>query len=148
MYVPSCWFSEGYLTLWGQYTSEKDVEDVQYISFLLMARAGIRALEFYDPVTKKHGQAHMQARYASLFSSSPTPLTPRRQPRHHPAPLQVRHRAARGGARRGRRDRGRTRRDRRRRGHHLRRALLARAVSVVLLLLLLLRGHRRLRARG
>lgn len=27
-----------------------------------MARAGLRALEFYDPVTKKHGQAHMQAR--------------------------------------------------------------------------------------
>jgi dipeptidyl-peptidase-3 len=23
---------------------------------------GIRALEFYDPVAKKHGQAHMQAR--------------------------------------------------------------------------------------
>ena len=27
-----------------------------------MARAGLRALEFYDPATKKHGQAHMQAR--------------------------------------------------------------------------------------
>jgi len=27
-----------------------------------MARAGIRALEFYDPANKKHGQAHMQAR--------------------------------------------------------------------------------------
>ena len=27
-----------------------------------MARAGLRALEFYDPKTKKHGQAHMQAR--------------------------------------------------------------------------------------
>lgn len=26
------------------------------------AREGIRALEFYDPVSKKHGQAHMQAR--------------------------------------------------------------------------------------
>ena len=36
-----------------------------------MARAGIRALEFYDPKTKKHGQAHMQARYASPFSNSP-----------------------------------------------------------------------------
>lgn len=23
---------------------------------------GIRALEFYDPIAKKHGQAHMQAR--------------------------------------------------------------------------------------
>lgn len=28
-----------------------------------MARAGIRALEFYDPKNKKHGQAHMQARW-------------------------------------------------------------------------------------
>ena len=45
-----------------EYTSQQDVEDVQYITFLLMARAGLRALEFYDPVTKKHGQAHMQAR--------------------------------------------------------------------------------------
>lgn len=45
-----------------QYTEKQDIEDVQYISFLLMARAGIRALEFYDPATKKHGQAHMQAR--------------------------------------------------------------------------------------
>ena len=27
-----------------------------------MARAGLRALEFYDPRTQKHGQAHMQAR--------------------------------------------------------------------------------------
>ena len=45
-----------------KYTNKKDVEDVQYITFLLMARAGLRALEFYDPATKKHGQAHMQAR--------------------------------------------------------------------------------------
>ncbi|PCH38202.1 aflatoxin-detoxifizyme [Wolfiporia cocos MD-104 SS10] len=44
------------------YIDQKDVEDVQYITFLLMARAGLRALEFYDPTTKKHGQAHMQAR--------------------------------------------------------------------------------------
>jgi len=28
----------------------------------LMARAGLRALEFYDPKAKKHLQAHMQAR--------------------------------------------------------------------------------------
>lgn len=27
-----------------------------------MARAGLRALEFYDPKARKHGQAHMQAR--------------------------------------------------------------------------------------
>lgn len=46
-----------------KYTNRQDVEDIQYITFLLMARAGLRALEFYDPVTRKHGQAHMQARW-------------------------------------------------------------------------------------
>ncbi|PPQ71974.1 hypothetical protein CVT24_008191 [Panaeolus cyanescens] len=45
-----------------QYVDEKEIEDIQYITFLLMARAGLRALEFYDPATQKHGQAHMQAR--------------------------------------------------------------------------------------
>ncbi|KAI0082668.1 aflatoxin-detoxifizyme [Panus rudis PR-1116 ss-1] len=49
------------LTIFG-YTDKKDIEDIVYITFLLMARAGIRGLEFYDPVNKKHGQAHMQAR--------------------------------------------------------------------------------------
>ncbi|KAF5392065.1 hypothetical protein D9757_003299 [Collybiopsis confluens] len=44
------------------YTDRQEVEDIQYITFLLMARAGIRALEWYDPATQKHGQAHMQAR--------------------------------------------------------------------------------------
>ncbi|KAI0006024.1 aflatoxin-detoxifizyme [Russula compacta] len=43
-------------------TDKKDVDDIQYITFLSMARAGLRGLEFYDPVTGKHGQAHMQAR--------------------------------------------------------------------------------------
>ena len=46
-----------------QYTNQQDREDIVYVSFLLMARAGIRALEYYDPSTGKHGQAHMQARY-------------------------------------------------------------------------------------
>jgi len=45
-----------------KYTDKDDIENIQYVTFLLMARAGLRALEFYDPVTKKHGQAHMQAR--------------------------------------------------------------------------------------
>ena len=31
-----------------------------------MARAGIRALEFWDPMSRKWGQAHCQARYAIL----------------------------------------------------------------------------------
>ncbi|OCH95554.1 aflatoxin-detoxifizyme [Obba rivulosa] len=45
-----------------KYTEPKLAEDIQYVTFLIMARAGLRALEFYDPATKKHGQAHMQAR--------------------------------------------------------------------------------------
>jgi dipeptidyl-peptidase III len=45
-----------------KYTEKQDIEDIQYITYLLMARAGLRALEFYDPGNKKHGQAHMQAR--------------------------------------------------------------------------------------
>lgn len=48
--------------LFCQYTDPQDIENIQYVTFLLMARAGLRALEFYDPVNKKHGQAHMQAR--------------------------------------------------------------------------------------
>ncbi|KAF8514032.1 aflatoxin-detoxifizyme [Gautieria morchelliformis] len=44
------------------FTDPKDIENLQYITFLLMARAGLRALEFYDPVAKKHLQAHMEAR--------------------------------------------------------------------------------------
>ncbi|KAG6897567.1 hypothetical protein C0992_000155 [Termitomyces sp. T32_za158] len=45
-----------------KYTDEKEIEEIQYITYLLMARAGLRALEYYDPTTQKHGQAHMQAR--------------------------------------------------------------------------------------
>jgi len=45
-----------------KYTDKQEIEDIQYITFLLMARAGLRALEFYDPASGKHGQAHMQAR--------------------------------------------------------------------------------------
>ncbi|KAF9074653.1 aflatoxin-detoxifizyme [Rhodocollybia butyracea] len=44
------------------YVDEEEIENIQYITFLLMARAGLRGLEFFDPKTQKHGQAHMQAR--------------------------------------------------------------------------------------
>ncbi|KAL0570305.1 hypothetical protein V5O48_011656 [Marasmius crinis-equi] len=44
------------------YIDKNDIETIQYITFLHMARAGLRALEFFDPATQKHGQAHMQAR--------------------------------------------------------------------------------------
>ncbi|KAI8808913.1 peptidase family M49-domain-containing protein [Cladochytrium replicatum] len=45
---------------------EADADDVVYVAWLSMARAGLLALEFYDPATKKHGQAHMQGRFAIL----------------------------------------------------------------------------------
>ncbi|KAL7340779.1 aflatoxin-detoxifizyme [Rhodotorula toruloides] len=48
-------------TIFGHDTKEAQ-EDLVYYTFLVMMRAGVRALEFYDPTTKKHGQAHMQAR--------------------------------------------------------------------------------------
>ncbi|KAG8785722.1 hypothetical protein FRC15_000807 [Serendipita sp. 397] len=44
------------------YVDEEEIKDIQYITFLLMCRAGLRALEFYDPKAKKHLQAHMQGR--------------------------------------------------------------------------------------
>ncbi|TFK54893.1 dipeptidyl-peptidase III [Heliocybe sulcata] len=57
--------NEEILQIFG-YTDKQEKEDIQYITFLLMARAGLRALEFYDPKAKKHGQAHMQARRVPL----------------------------------------------------------------------------------
>jgi len=50
------------LTSRPQYTDQKTCDDIVYLTFLIMARSGLRGLEYYDPATKKHGQAHMQAR--------------------------------------------------------------------------------------
>ena len=40
--------------------------DVLYNAYLQMARAGVVALELWDPNSRKWGQAHMQARFAIL----------------------------------------------------------------------------------
>ena len=40
--------------------------DVLHAAYLSMARAGLAALEFWDPTSKKWGQAHMQARFSIL----------------------------------------------------------------------------------
>lgn len=40
--------------------------DVLFVIYLQMARAGITALQFWDPNSRKWGQAHMQARFAIL----------------------------------------------------------------------------------
>lgn len=47
---------------------DQDADDIMYIEYLQMARAGLLALEFWDPKSKKWGQAHMQARYSILQS--------------------------------------------------------------------------------
>lgn len=47
---------------------EKDREDVILIATVLMCRAGLLGLEFWDPATKKWGQPHMQARFG-IFKS-------------------------------------------------------------------------------
>ncbi|CAK7912567.1 hypothetical protein CAAN3_14S00782 [[Candida] anglica] len=43
---------------------EEDQKEVMLIATVLMCRAGLLALEFWDPKSKKWGQAHMQARFA------------------------------------------------------------------------------------
>lgn len=40
--------------------------EVLYASYLSMARAGITALEFWDPTSRKWGQSHSQARFSIL----------------------------------------------------------------------------------
>ncbi|KAK9479712.1 peptidase family M49-domain-containing protein [Lipomyces japonicus] len=44
----------------------EDADDVIFVSYLQMARAGLVALEFWDPVTTKWGQPHVQARFSIL----------------------------------------------------------------------------------
>nr|POE47709.1 dipeptidyl peptidase 3 [Quercus suber] len=50
----------------GTETTSGPAADVLYICYLSMARAGITALQFWDPAARKWGQAHMQARFAIL----------------------------------------------------------------------------------
>ncbi|KZM27802.1 Dipeptidyl-peptidase III [Ascochyta rabiei] len=64
----SCEFS--ILQLFGFGDGSVDMKskagDVLYTAYLSMARAGIVALEFWDPKSRKWGQAHMQARFSIL----------------------------------------------------------------------------------
>lgn len=50
----------------GNTDLENKAGEVLYASYLSMARAGIVALEFWDPKSRKWGQAHMQARFSIL----------------------------------------------------------------------------------
>lgn len=53
------------LEIFGFKTKE-DQDAIIYSGFLQMSRAGLLALEFWDPSSKKWGQPHMQARYSIL----------------------------------------------------------------------------------
>jgi len=59
--VAVCLYS---LILWNLTGAE--AEDLKYVNWLNMVRAGLVALEFYNPETRKHGQAHMQVCYSWL----------------------------------------------------------------------------------
>ncbi|KAJ5719516.1 dipeptidyl peptidase [Penicillium malachiteum] len=50
----------------GTENMSNEAGDVLFTAYLQMARAGLVALEFWDPKTQKWGQAHMQARYSIL----------------------------------------------------------------------------------
>ncbi|CAI9633927.1 unnamed protein product [Alternaria burnsii] len=50
----------------GKADMKSEAGDVLFTAYLQMARAGIAALEFWDPKSRKWGQAHMQARFSIL----------------------------------------------------------------------------------
>ena len=52
-----------FLNLLDVIVSGSGGEDIMYINWLHMARAGLMALEFYSPDTKAWRQAHMQVGY-------------------------------------------------------------------------------------
>lgn len=64
----ACEFEALQLFGFGDGTTDMNSEagDVLYAAYLLMARAGVVALEFWDPKSRKWGQAHMQARFSIL----------------------------------------------------------------------------------
>lgn len=53
------------LEVFGHVTTQEQ-EDIVYINWLLMVRAGVVGLEFYTPSTGAWRQAHMNARYVIL----------------------------------------------------------------------------------
>ncbi|KAK4957504.1 hypothetical protein LTR10_005469 [Elasticomyces elasticus] len=60
----------GILEIFGFGNGKQDINgeagDVLYVCYLSMARAGIAALQYWDPNSRKWGQPHMQARFAIL----------------------------------------------------------------------------------
>lgn len=64
----SCDF--GIMKIFGFGDGSEDINgeagDVLYAAYLSMVRAGVAALEFWDPKSRRWGQAHMQARFSIL----------------------------------------------------------------------------------
>ncbi len=64
----SCDFTT--LQAFGFGDGREDLDDeagsVLYVTYLQMARAGLASLEYYDPASRKWGQAHAQARFSIL----------------------------------------------------------------------------------
>jgi dipeptidyl-peptidase-3 len=50
----------------GKEDMGSEAGDVLYVAYLQMASAGVAALEYWDPKSRKWGQIHMQARFAIL----------------------------------------------------------------------------------
>ncbi|KAJ9606867.1 hypothetical protein H2200_008877 [Cladophialophora chaetospira] len=50
----------------GREDIDNEAGHVLYVSYLQMARAGLAAMEYWDPKSRKWGQAHMQARFSIL----------------------------------------------------------------------------------
>eukprot|EP01028_Stygiella_incarcerata_P007672 TRINITY_DN319_c0_g1_i2.p1 TRINITY_DN319_c0_g1~~TRINITY_DN319_c0_g1_i2.p1 ORF type:complete len:704 (-),score=188.52 TRINITY_DN319_c0_g1_i2:1054-3021(-) len=48
------------------FSEEEDAANATFLNWLIMARSGLLALEFYTPATKSWRQAHMWARFAIL----------------------------------------------------------------------------------
>lgn len=48
------------------FETKAEQDSIIYVGFLQMARAGLMALEFWDPATGKWGQPHMQARFSIM----------------------------------------------------------------------------------
>ncbi|AGO12569.1 AaceriAER229Cp [[Ashbya] aceris (nom. inval.)] len=53
------------LSIFG-FTTKEEQDNIIYTSHLLMVRAGLMALDFWDPATKNWGQPHMQARFSIM----------------------------------------------------------------------------------
>ncbi|KAI9887412.1 MAG: hypothetical protein M1823_000749 [Watsoniomyces obsoletus] len=50
----------------GREDIDGEAGSVLYVTYLQMARAGLASLEYYDPASRKWGQAHAQARFSIL----------------------------------------------------------------------------------